>query len=107
MRVLTVIANPSPKSFCHVVLAWFSKGPADASHTNEVVDPYAIDFDPVFRRDDFVSYVHESMPADILETMNLKQRVLDSAGNIRLPVEGPKDGLRAGIMQQNPLGSLR
>jgi len=29
---------------------------------------------------DFASYVHESMPLDILEQMNLKQRVLDSAG---------------------------
>jgi NAD(P)H dehydrogenase (quinone) len=45
-----------------------------------VVDLYAIRFDPVFRMQDFASYVHESMPLDILEQMNLKQRVLDSAG---------------------------
>jgi NAD(P)H dehydrogenase (quinone) len=28
--------------------------------------------------EDFASYVHESMPPNILEQMNLKQRVLDS-----------------------------
>ena len=81
MRVLTVIANPNPKSFCHAVLGEFARGLADAGHTNEVVDLYAIHFDPVFRRDDFASYVHEGMPAEILEAMNLKQHVLDSAGN--------------------------
>ncbi len=81
MRVLTVIANPSPKSFCHAILEKFSQGLADAGHVNEVVDLYAIHFDPVFRIDDFASYVHESMPPEVLEAMNLKQRVLDSAGN--------------------------
>ncbi len=81
MRVLTVIANPSPKSFCHAILEQFSKGLADAGHINDVVDLYAIKFDPVFRRDDFASYVHESMPPEILASMNLGQRVLDSAAN--------------------------
>ncbi len=81
MRVLTVIANPNPKSFCHAILEQFTKGLQDAGHTYEVVDLYAIKFDPVFRRDDFASYVHENMPPDVLEAMNLKQHVLDSAGN--------------------------
>ena len=38
-----------------------------ANHTGEVVDLYAIRFDPVFRVPDFASYVHDSMPLDILE----------------------------------------
>jgi NAD(P)H dehydrogenase (quinone) len=80
MRVLTVYAHPNPKSFCHAVLQQFTKGLEDAGHVSEVVDLYAIRFDPVFRMQDFASYVHESMPLDILEQMNLKQRVLDSAG---------------------------
>ncbi len=80
MRVLTVYAHPNPKSFCHAVLQQFTQGLADAGHVNEVVDLYAIRFDPVFRIQDFASYVHESIPMDILEKMNLKQRVLDSAG---------------------------
>jgi NAD(P)H dehydrogenase (quinone) len=80
MKVLTVIANPSPRSFCHAILETFSKGLEDGGHTQEVVDLYAIHFNPVFRTMDFASYVHESMPREILDTMNLGQRVLDSAG---------------------------
>jgi NAD(P)H dehydrogenase (quinone) len=80
MRVLTVFAHPNPKSFCHAILQQFTKGLADAGHSSEVVDLYAIRFDPVFRMRDFASYVHESMPLEILEQMNLKQRVLDSSG---------------------------
>jgi len=80
MRVLTVYAHPNPKSFCHAILHQFTKGLEDAGHVSEVVDLYAIQFDPVFRMQDFASYVHEGIPLDILEQMNLKQRVLDSAG---------------------------
>ncbi len=80
MKVLTVYAHPNPKSFCHAILQQFTRGLEDAGHTNEVVDLYAIHFDPVFRMEDFASYVHESMPLEILEEMNLKERVLDSAG---------------------------
>jgi NAD(P)H dehydrogenase (quinone) len=79
MKVLTVIANPNPKSFCHTILRQFTKGLAEAGHTSEVVDLYAIRFDPVFHTQDFASYVHESMPPEILEEMNLKQHVLDTA----------------------------
>jgi NAD(P)H dehydrogenase (quinone) len=65
--------------FCHAILDRFAKGLQDSGHTSEVVDLYAIRFDPVFRTDDFASYVHESMPPDILNQMNLKQHVLESA----------------------------
>jgi NAD(P)H dehydrogenase (quinone) len=80
MKVLTVFAHPNPKSFCHAVLRQFTKGLEAAGHTSEVVDLYAIRFNPVFRTQDFASYVHESMPPDILDEMNLKQHVLDTAG---------------------------
>ena len=73
-------AHPNPKSLCHAILEEFTRGLRDAGHVSEVVDLYAIRFDPVFRMRDFASYVHESMPPDILEQMNLKQRVLDYAG---------------------------
>ncbi len=75
MRVLIVYAHPNPKSFCHAILQQFTKGLEDAGHTSEVVDLYAIRFDPVFRMQDFASYVHESIPLDILEQMNLKQHM--------------------------------
>ena len=80
MKVLTVYAHPNPKSFCRAILQRFTQGLADAGHTSEVVDLYAIRFDPVFRTPDFASYVHESMPLEILEEMNLKRYVLDAAG---------------------------
>jgi NAD(P)H dehydrogenase (quinone) len=67
MKVLTVFANPSPKSFCHAILKQFTKGLEDAGHTSEVVDLYAIRFNPVFRTQDFASYAHESMPRELLD----------------------------------------
>jgi NAD(P)H dehydrogenase (quinone) len=33
MKVLTVIANPNSKSFCHAILEQFSKGLNEVSHT--------------------------------------------------------------------------
>lgn len=80
MRVLTVYAHPNPKSFCHAILERFTEGLNDGGHTCEVLDLYEVRFDPVFRMQDFGSYVHESMPREILEAMNLRQRVLDFAG---------------------------
>jgi NAD(P)H dehydrogenase (quinone) len=80
MNILTIYAHPSPRSFCHAILEQFTKGLEDAGHTNEVVDLYAIRFDPVFRTQDFASYVHESMPLDMLDQVNLKQSVLNFAG---------------------------
>jgi NAD(P)H dehydrogenase (quinone) len=80
MDTLTVYAHPNPRSFCHAILEQFTKGLEHAGHTNEVVDLYSIHFDPVFRINDFASYVHESMPLEILDQMNLKQHVIDSAG---------------------------
>jgi len=94
MRVLTVYAHPNPKSFCHAVLREFTRGLQDAGHTSEVVDLYAIRFDPVFRMDDFAGYVHESMPLSLLRQMGLKQHVLEGAG-------GPIQRLVAGLWLRN------
>ncbi len=81
MRVLTLIANPWPKSFCTAIVG-SSAGVLRTQVTpTQWCDLYAINFDRVLRWDDFASQVHESMPPEILEAMNLKQRVLDSAGN--------------------------
>jgi NAD(P)H dehydrogenase (quinone) len=78
MKVLTVYAHPDPRSFCHAVLEQFTAGLRDGGHTVEVVDLYAIDFDPVFRRRDMASYVHEGMPPDVLEAMDLPKRMVES-----------------------------
>ena len=78
MKVLTVYAHPNPKSFCHAVLERFTTGLREAGHTVEVVDLYAIKFDPVFRTRDLATYLHENIPPDILAAMNLEQQVLEN-----------------------------
>jgi NAD(P)H dehydrogenase (quinone) len=52
MRILTVYAHHNPISFCHAIMEQFSSGLRDAGHTNELVDLYAIGFDPVLREHD-------------------------------------------------------
>jgi NAD(P)H dehydrogenase (quinone) len=79
LKILTIYAHPNPKSFCHAVLQQFTRGLADAGHSNEVVDLYAIGFDPVLRDQDAPSWMDENVPQDILDRANLKQELLDSA----------------------------
>jgi NAD(P)H dehydrogenase (quinone) len=78
MKVLTVFAHNDRQSFCGGVLDRFSAGLAEASHDNEILDLYAIKFDPVFRDRDVASYTSGTIPDDILELMNLEERVLRS-----------------------------
>ena len=61
MNIMTVVANPNPKSFCHAILQRFDAGLKDAGHTNDIVDLYAIRFDPVFKTRYYAGYIHESM----------------------------------------------
>jgi NAD(P)H dehydrogenase (quinone) len=78
MKVLTVYAHPNPKSFCHAVLEQFTAGLRESGHDVVVVDLYAIKFDPVFRQRDMATYLHEDMPPDILEAMDLKRQLVDN-----------------------------
>src|SRR5512147_2878173 len=80
MRVLTVYAHPNPASFCHAVLERFAQGLADAGHAHEVVDLYAIKFNPVYSRDDYAFFAHESVPAEIWNEAELRQQMVSSAG---------------------------
>jgi NAD(P)H dehydrogenase (quinone) len=75
MNVLTVYVHPSHKSFCHAILEQFSRGLADAGHTNEVVDLYGMHFNPVFSARDYPAWVDESFPLD-----SLKNMILESSG---------------------------
>lgn len=81
MRVLTIYAHHNPRSFCHAILEEFSRGLRDAGHSQEVVDLHAIGFDPVFREDDGPNWIDDSVPDDVLESMNVRQSLLDAAGN--------------------------
>ena len=78
MKVLTVCAHNNPRSFCHGVLEHFTGGLRDAGHTSEVIDLYAIKFDPVFRDRDVASYTAGDIPSDVLELMDLQARVMNS-----------------------------
>ena len=78
MKVLTVYAHQNPRSFCHGVLEHFTEGLRDAGHDSEVIDLYAIKFDPVFRDRDVPSYIADDIPADILDLMDLRAQVMDS-----------------------------
>ena len=69
MNVLTVYANPNPRSFCHAILEQFCQGLRDAGHTNEIVDLYAIRFNPVLKLWDFASWIDETTPMDYLKGM--------------------------------------
>jgi NAD(P)H dehydrogenase (quinone) len=79
MKVLTVIANPSPTSFCHAVLERFDAGLRDAGHVNEVVDLYAIDFDPVLRARDNPNWMDADAPEEIIQRWHLRERMLAEA----------------------------
>jgi putative NADPH-quinone reductase len=52
MKVLTIYAHHDPRSFCHAILQRFTEGLRDAGHASEVVDLYAIRFDPALRDED-------------------------------------------------------
>lgn len=81
MNILTIYAHPNPKSFCHAVLEQFGKGLADAGHSYEVVDLYAIGFDPVWSARDAPNWMDENMPQELLDRVDLKQELLDAAKN--------------------------
>ena len=79
MKILTVFAHPGSKSFCHAVLERFDAGLRDAGHVNEVVDLYAIKFDPVLRERDNPNWMDEGAPEEIIESMHLRERMLEGA----------------------------
>lgn len=81
MNVLTIYAHHNPRSFCHALLERFDAGLHDAGHTNEVVDLYAIRFNPVFDDRDAPDWIDDSVPDDVLEHMELRRSLLEGASN--------------------------
>jgi NAD(P)H dehydrogenase (quinone) len=80
MRVVTVFAHPGSGSFCHAVLERFDVGLREAGHTNEIIDLYAIGFDPVLRERDNPNWMDADAPDEILAKMRLRERLLEGAG---------------------------
>jgi NAD(P)H dehydrogenase (quinone) len=72
MNILTIYANPSPRSFCHAILERFSQGLADAGHSNEVFDLYAMRFNPVLTARDYPCWIDENIPFNTLGNMILE-----------------------------------
>lgn len=81
MKVLTVYANPNPKSFCHAILEQFTRGLADAGHSYDVVDLYAIRFNPVLTARDYPCWISENIPME-----SLKDMILDNRGWVLRPL---------------------
>ncbi|UCG61044.1 MAG: NAD(P)H-dependent oxidoreductase [Candidatus Zixiibacteriota bacterium] len=80
MHVLVVYAHPNRRSFTHALLEEFIRGLADGGHTYEINDLYAIGFDPVYTERDAAFFMDDTVPEEVLERFNLRQRVLDSVG---------------------------
>jgi NAD(P)H dehydrogenase (quinone) len=80
MNVLTVFAHDGSGSFCHAVLERFDAGLREAGHVNEIVDLYAIGFDPVLRERDGANWMDANAPDDVLASMHVRERLLDGAG---------------------------
>ena len=66
MKVLVVYAHPNPKSFNHAVLAEFTRGLKDGGHTYEVVDLYAVDFDPRVKLEELAQFSGGEVANDAL-----------------------------------------
>jgi NAD(P)H dehydrogenase (quinone) len=81
MRVLTVYAHNNPRSFCHGVLDRFSAGLADAGHESQVLDLYAMNFDPVLRDRDTPSWTNGNIPEDIADLHDVRGQVLRTCRN--------------------------
>ncbi len=80
MRVLTIFAHDGQRSFCHAVLDRFDAGLQAAGHVNEIVDLYAIGFNPVIGPRDGPSWLTDTVPDDILDRMRLRETLIESAG---------------------------
>ena len=81
MRVLVVYAHPNPQSFTHAILERVERGLSDAGHSHEVLDLYAIGFNPVFSLHDATQFIHHSVAEDMFDRHLLEQGIIDSAGN--------------------------
>jgi NAD(P)H dehydrogenase (quinone) len=80
-HVLVVYAHPNPASFTHAVLDEIVRGLADAGHSYEVLDLYAIGFDPVFSQHDSTQFIHHTLPEGTFDRPTLERILIEGAGN--------------------------
>ncbi len=67
MKILIIYGHPNPESFNHAILEAFTKGLEEGGHTFEVVDLYAMKFDPCVKLEDFAQFTGGQMPKDVLD----------------------------------------
>ncbi len=80
MKVLVIYAHPNPRSFCHAVLEQFTRGLKDAGHNSEVIDLYAIKFDPVLKMKDYANWLPDQNAPDVVEKV-VKEQVFTRSTN--------------------------
>jgi len=80
MKVLVVYAHPIPWSLNHAILESFKNGLTDSNHTFEVVDLYAIKFDPVITGLEMMACVQNDTPEWVLELMKIKEGMIKGSG---------------------------
>jgi NAD(P)H dehydrogenase (quinone) len=81
VRVLVVYAHHNPESFTHAILEQVERGLTDAGHDYEVIDLNAIGFNPVFTMHDGSSFIHHTVPEELLDRAQLERTIIDGAGN--------------------------
>ena len=81
MRVLVVYAHYNPDSFTHAILEELTAGLEEAGHDCTLNDLQASGFDPVFKLDDSVQFIHPTVPEELLSETDLRDVVLGAAGD--------------------------
>ena len=67
MKVLVVYVHPYEKSFNHAILESVTAGLQEGRHEYEVVDLYAMNFDPILSANDFVLMQQGKVADDVAE----------------------------------------
>jgi NAD(P)H dehydrogenase (quinone) len=65
MKILVVYAHPNPASFNHALLDQFNQGLQAAGHEAEILDLYALGFNPVLSAADLAALPQGKIPPDI------------------------------------------
>lgn len=77
MRVLIIFAHPNAESFTRAVLTQLIKGLHAAGHEADVLDLYAMHFDPVFKPTDYLQFLDGSQLPSVAV---LKEQMAASSG---------------------------
>jgi NAD(P)H dehydrogenase (quinone) len=81
MQVLVVYAHYNPDSFTHALLEQLTKGLEAGGHDYTLNDLQASGFDPVFRLEDSVQFIHPTVPEELLSEADLREIVVGAAGD--------------------------